>query len=457
MATLSDLKEVKEALDAGLVSQAEFDKVKRDYLRAKEEASEFQKKELRAKEEALEFQKKELRAKEEALEANKEIQKRKAEAELRTFARESIVKQGSSIMSDSSLFGWTRTPPRSTPAAGRRKAPAAGRRKAPAAGKRNSPATAKRKAPAAGNQVAAPGPSARGTPPPPAVGASTSGSSTQRLTLVRWTPKMCRPDNYKEIFGKEFSHLNKFLMENAEIITEDWLERALPKSKKYDEAKTRRLFEEAASRGYLSVFKNHAGRYDTKHWNDRTFVAAIKSENLDLLEFFRKKNTCRWTKKGFCEYAAQNGHLDALKWLRRQDDHDPCPWDEKTCSEAAKNGHLDALKWMRSQDDPCPWDQRTCSEAAAGKHLDVLKWLRSQDPPCPWNEETCHDAASIGDLNLLKWLRSQDPPCPWGVDTCTNAAYNGHLDVLKWLIDNGCPYDVNSYVGRSAYEKLGLA
>ena len=51
MATLSDLKEVKEALDAGLVSQAEFDDVKRDYLRAKKEALEFQKRELIVKDE----------------------------------------------------------------------------------------------------------------------------------------------------------------------------------------------------------------------------------------------------------------------------------------------------------------------------------------------------------------------------------------------------------------------
>jgi len=50
MATLSDLKEVKEALDAGLVSQSEFDEVKRDYLRAKKEALEFRKRELLAKE-----------------------------------------------------------------------------------------------------------------------------------------------------------------------------------------------------------------------------------------------------------------------------------------------------------------------------------------------------------------------------------------------------------------------
>jgi len=105
MAILSDLKEMKEALDAGLVSQAEFDDVKRDYLRAKKEASEFQKKELRANEEALEankeFQKRELLAKE-------ALQQRKADAELRTNALESIVKHGSSIMSEDQNVGLVR-------------------------------------------------------------------------------------------------------------------------------------------------------------------------------------------------------------------------------------------------------------------------------------------------------------------------------------------------------------
>ena len=86
MTTLSDLKEVKEALDAGLVSQAEYDDVKRNYLRAKLKA--------------IELQTKELRAKEEALEARKEFQKRKADADLRAFALESIVKHGSSLMSE---------------------------------------------------------------------------------------------------------------------------------------------------------------------------------------------------------------------------------------------------------------------------------------------------------------------------------------------------------------------
>ena len=80
MATLSDLKEVKEALDAGLVSQADYDDVKRDYLRAQKEA-------------VVEFQKRDLLAKE-------EFRKREAEADLRAYALESIVKHGSSIMSE---------------------------------------------------------------------------------------------------------------------------------------------------------------------------------------------------------------------------------------------------------------------------------------------------------------------------------------------------------------------
>merc|ERR1712010_363614 len=84
-------------------------------LRAKEKALEFQKKELHAKNVLLEwskdFQMKELRARKEALRANKEFQKKeliakeafqqkKAEADLRAYALESIVKHGSSIMSE---------------------------------------------------------------------------------------------------------------------------------------------------------------------------------------------------------------------------------------------------------------------------------------------------------------------------------------------------------------------
>jgi hypothetical protein len=32
-----------------------------------------------------------------------------------------------------------------------------------------------------------------------------------------------------------------------------------------------------------------------------------------------------------------------------------CPWDENTCAFAAENGHLELLKWCRS--NLCPWNQ----------------------------------------------------------------------------------------------------
>ena len=79
---MSAMKEAKDALDnAGLVSQAEYDILKRDYLRAQ----------LKAVVEQL--PKWELLAKEES-------QKREAEADLQAYALESIVKHASSLMSE---------------------------------------------------------------------------------------------------------------------------------------------------------------------------------------------------------------------------------------------------------------------------------------------------------------------------------------------------------------------
>ena len=38
--------------------------------------------------------------------------------------------------------------------------------------------------------------------------------------------------------------------------------------------------------------------------------------------------------------AAENGHLEVLKWARANG----CPWNEETCRAAASSGHLEMLK-----------------------------------------------------------------------------------------------------------------
>ena len=55
-------------------------------------------------------------------------------------------------------------------------------------------------------------------------------------------------------------------------------------------------------------------------------------------------------------YAALNGHLEMVKYLRKL--HIPMPWHARTCRYAAENGHLELLKWVRA--NQCPWDEWTC-------------------------------------------------------------------------------------------------
>ena len=230
MSTLSDLEEVKAALDKGLVSQAEYDDVKRDYLRAKKKA-------LEAKEEALvDFQKKELLAKEEFLRrellAKEALQKRESEARLRTSALDAIVKHGSSIMSEEQkvdlvrdyvkMSGLDRDTERAGPSSKRQRTSAEPRDAPPP-----QPSTPPKRPPA---------PAA--LPPPPVA-----------KVQVQVDKKL------KNFNLKGF----KSYLENMNALSAAWIQAALVLVQK-SKAKTKRLFEEAAGRGYLGIFTDHRPR-----------------------------------------------------------------------------------------------------------------------------------------------------------------------------------------------------
>jgi len=86
-----------------------------------------------------------------------------------------------------------------------------------------------------------------------------------------------------------------------------------------------------------------------------------------------------------------------------------CHWDEKTCALAAQEGHLEALQWLRA--DGCHWDQKTCALAAQESHLEALQWLRANG--CPWDKRTCAVMASRYPLAvqgpMVAWISSQPP------------------------------------------------
>ncbi|CAB9503157.1 ankyrin repeat protein [Seminavis robusta] len=136
------------------------------------------------------------------------------------------------------------------------------------------------------------------------------------------------------------------------------------------------------------------------------------------------------TRAEYCR-AAQNGHLDVLKYA-----HDNgCPWHEYTCFYAAMGGHYDILEYAHTHG--CRWDSLTSHHAAAGGHIDCLKYAHENN--CPWDANTCSLAAERGQLKALKFAHENG--CPWDASTCSKAAKGGHLRILKYARENGCSWD----------------
>ena len=166
----------------------------------------------------------------------------------------------------------------------------------------------------------------------------------------------------------------------------------------------------------------------------RRILVHLTAQNghLDALKWMRSKGCALDTAS--TSFAAEGGHLEILKYLKNQ----KFPMTRWTCGTAAYGGHLEILKWLRAEG--CEWDEiRIVSDAARGGHIAILEWLRAQG--CELRVHTAALAAREGRLQVLQWLRSQDPPCPWDEMTCAYAAEKGHVDVLQWLRDQGCPWD----------------
>src|SRR5687767_10642909 len=76
---------------------------------------------------------------------------------------------------------------------------------------------------------------------------------------------------------------------------------------------------------------------------------------------------CEWSSQT-CQYAAEGGHLNVLKWARRND----CPWDSNTANEAylyyRKTIDILVLQWVL--ENGCPWE---IEEQFKKNYIDTLK------------------------------------------------------------------------------------
>ena len=158
-------------------------------------------------------------------------------------------------------------------------------------------------------------------------------------------------------------------------------------------------------------------------------VTAAKRGYMTTLKYLHSRDLLVIDRR-LCIGAAQNGHLEVLKWLTEIG----CPYDVEVCTVAAKGGHLDTLKWAHENGYPCRAE--TVQAAAGSGKLLVLEWLHEKQ--CPRDAWAFNMAAAHGNFEVLKWLHNKG--YPWCPGTCDKAAEYGHIDVLKWLRDKGCPW-----------------
>ena len=88
------------------------------------------------------------------------------------------------------------------------------------------------------------------------------------------------------------------------------------------------------------------------------------------------------------QVASRGGYADVLKkyWSDIPEKKKPLSMSKRTCSSAAQGGHLEVLKWLRRKG--CPWNERTCLRAAVHGHLDVLRWAIDNGCPYEVNQRT---------------------------------------------------------------------
>ena len=152
----------------------------------------------------------------------------------------------------------------------------------------------------------------------------------------------------------------------------------------------------------------------------------------------------------FCEQVAGTNKLEFLKWAREVKH---CEWDERTITVAACYGNLEMLKYCFSNDCPCD-EEQACGLAADEGHLDCLRFLFDKVKP---SRETEKDlavlAAGDGHMHILNYLVEERKISDKATILCVaTAARDGQLDCLKYLVEEAkAPLDNWRYVAFARY------
>ena len=210
----------------------------------------------------------------------------------------------------------------------------------------------------------------------------------------------------------------------------------MKRSSRAGELKENFYIEEMSSISTLEVAWEHFpwGTYNSvgEELDESYFCWRVAETNkLELLKWAREEKKCEWDYKTI-NVAAQKGNLEMVKYCVANE----CPIDEDACAFAAFNGHLEVLKYLR-EEAKAPWDSETAICAAEHGHLHILEYLveRKFDK---YNTYACEDAAKKGHFDCLKYLH-ETAKAPWNSHVVRKAHENKQTECLQYLLDNNCP------------------
>ena len=111
------------------------------------------------------------------------------------------------------------------------------------------------------------------------------------------------------------------------------------------------------------------------------------------------------------------------------------------CIKAAENGHLECLKYLH-EEVKVPWAPETAYQAAGNGHLHILEYLVDRKY-FKYNVHACTFAAREGQLDCLKYLH-EVVKAPWD-SRAVEEAHRYNRKCLQYLLDNDCPLPFGWY------------
>lgn len=189
----------------------------------------------------------------------------------------------------------------------------------------------------------------------------------------------------------------------------------------------RRLFYNLNLNQLRSVSRSMCDWYESQGqdpYHEKFITKACKIGDLRAIKFLRSI-VLSWPDQGIC-CAAREGHIDVVKWLRRQGDTGRCMF------HAIRGGHLDLVRWLYRTE--CGLTIEHFEAALESGSIWMVEWLLQNN--CPSCDTAISHVASSGNVRLAEYLWNRGFKDMTGSLRITVTA--GQINMYNWLKEKGC-------------------